>query len=212
MGRAESGGRASIRWLSAAMLSILLALGCDRSAEPAAGGRASAPSVQTKATPAVSPPSVSVAPTITTESAKWQASTNLPDASEPLASARGSRSAPPRCPVQLPKAGAACDNPAMDCSYVDCKGVGQTSVHCYRGKTILETTPCAAFACGGGAECHGDQICVERQDGSHSTRCIENSCGTKAVSCECAGSVCKADTCSTQGRTVRCGGTCSGCP
>jgi len=193
------------------LLSLLTMVACERRNEPASVTREGARIATVDAPISSNPTSTQVAIT-PIESSSPEPATRTPNVKGLDAPAGGPRSAPMRCPRKPPKAGATCDNPALDCRYLDCKGVGEISVHCYRGKTIIETLACAAFSCGGGSECQGDQICVERESGAHATRCLANPCGTNAVTCECAGSACNGEPCSSHGRTIQCGGPCPGCP
>lgn len=119
---------------------------------------------------------------------------------------------PKKCPPRPQKAGSACGDPGLVCTYVDCPGSGETTVHCVHGKVVHETVACASFSCAGGSDCNADQICVERASGSHRTECVANPCGKKAVTCECAGRLCEGEACTVHGRIVTCGAPCPGCP
>jgi hypothetical protein len=208
-GRRESAPGGNIFCALAVLPLLLFVAACERQSAP----RARAESLALTAADGVPARGAATQAATTAPIALPKSAPMQPDSETTAVASPGStQSTPMRCPPRAPKAGAACDNPALDCSYVDCKGAGETNVHCYRGKIVIETLPCAAFSCGGGAECHGDQICVERKSGAHATRCVPNPCGANAVSCECAASLCNGEACSTHGRTVRCGGPCRGCP
>jgi hypothetical protein len=162
----------------------------------------------------VLPPSSLAPPTAPTESSHPSPSgPGLVDAGLAVESSVPAKApAGARCPPLPPKDGSPCNDPSLACTYVACPGAGETSVHCYRGKVVSEVVPCANFSCGGGVECSADKICVERSHGSHQTRCVPNPCGTKALTCDCAGNLCDGEACAIHGRIVRCGSGCAGCP
>lgn len=196
------------------VLVALAAFACDRPLDPAPGRLPGAPSDRPSGTlPPPDPDDSPVAPGAS-QAAKGAATSRPAPAVAASAPASTPQGAAPRerCPPGPPKDGTTCVDPALACTYVDCPGKGETAVHCVRGKTVSETVPCANFSCGGGAECGGSQICVERTNGSHKTECLPNPCGKAAISCECAASLCKGDACSVHGRIVSCGAPCPGCP
>lgn len=67
----------------------------------------------------------------------------------------------------------------------------------------------ASFQCGpadAGVRCEEDQICREFADlGGLQYQCVANPCGSGALSCDCAASVCQGFVCaSVEDRTVSC--------
>lgn len=197
---------------------VSLLLACERSAEPAPKeirgpnlDRSAVLSGQTSA------PLARPAPVDVPESEE-RSDAEAPRGSAVIASVVGGPASPrgstppKKCAPNAQKAGSTCGDPGLVCTYVDCPGSGETTVHCVRGKIVHETVPCASFSCAGGSECSADQICVERVSGSHKTECVANPCGKKAVTCECAGRLCEGEACTVHGRIVTCGAPCPGCP
>jgi hypothetical protein len=73
--------------------------------------------------------------------------------------------------------------------------------------TACEQVPCGNESCAPG------QVCRERASGAYLVECVDNPCGTSALTCECASSLCyDGDTCSTSDLSVYCNSNCEGCP
>jgi hypothetical protein len=62
-----------------------------------------------------------------------------------------------------------------------------------------------SFRCGNDLTCRDGQICVEIQAWMQTFRCVENPCGSKELSCDCAASACEYAVCGhAEGRNVSC--------
>jgi hypothetical protein len=115
----------------------------------------------------------------------------------------GSAGAPPDpCPTTAPDNGDDCTQ-GFQCTYFDCEGTGQTNAFCNGTTVSTEVLPCASIACGAD-ECDPGAICVEHMGGM-SAECVDNPCGTHAVTCSCAGELCsETETCSVNAGKVAC--------
>jgi hypothetical protein len=131
----------------------------------------------------------------------------------------GGGSTPARCPSSPPTAGEACNGPG--CFYEDCPGTGRTAATCTNGLWVVDRRPCGTVTClstgGGLLTCAIGQICMQRAGGAiEPVMCIQNSCGTSAISCDCLPScvgTCTVNGSASSGFSVFCN-TCpqGGCP
>jgi hypothetical protein len=108
----------------------------------------------------------------------------------------GGGSTPARCPVSPPAAGGPCDG--QGCFYEDCPGTGRTAASCTNGVWVVDRRPCGTVTCRSMAgellTCAIGQVCFQTAGGAISpVMCIQNGCGTGAISCDC----------------LQCAGTCS---
>jgi hypothetical protein len=118
------------------------------------------------------------------------------------------------CPSAAPADGAPCDR-AGRCTYLDCAGSGRVSAVCDGQRFNVESFPCnmTVTQCGG-STCATDMLCVEELSGVAMRHCVANPCGTGAITCDCAGSLCPRDwSCSAITTTITCQSPCTkGCP
>ena len=118
-----------------------------------------------------------------------------------------------QCPPSAPQDGSACTMP-INCVYLDCSGAGRVSAACDGHAFSVAATPCEQTPtyCGQ-TSCATGQICVEQYSGTASRECSANPCGSHAISCDCAASLCPTGyLCSTIGTTLRCQSPCTTCP
>jgi len=117
------------------------------------------------------------------------------------------------CPSAVPQDGASC-TAAMNCIYLDCSGRGRVSASCDGHAFAVAAVACSDIVdhCGL-SDCAAGQVCLEQYSGTFQRACSANPCGTHAIGCECAASLCPGGwACSTQGITVRCSSPCTTCP
>jgi len=114
------------------------------------------------------------------------------------------------CPEAPPADGVVpCAGLQTGCYYEDCDGVGQVSATCDGDVYQTEVAACGDFSCGA-ETCTAGQICSVNAGGAFLGTCIDNPCGSGAVTCQCANPTCPGD-CSTfgsEGIQV----TCNTCP
>src|SRR6185295_4855435 len=96
------------------------------------------------------------------------------------------------------------------CTYLDCGGRGRVSATCNGQRFTVESFPCnmTVTQCGT-AMCGQNMICLEQLSGAATRQCVPNPCGTSAITCGCAGSLCaRGWSCSAVQTTVSCTSTC----
>ena len=124
----------------------------------------------------------------------------------------------PACPA-VPPANTACDSDGQVCYYEDCAGLGRSVATCQkRGGPVdrwsVESVACDVVHCTGlpGAmSCASGQVCAVSQGGTISGMCVQATCGTGPITCECAHASCADCAISgtpQQGFTV----SCNSCP
>ena len=116
------------------------------------------------------------------------------------------------CPQSPPSNGATCLS-QFSCTYLDCSGAGRVTATCDGSVFAVSSVACDTppIRCGV-TDCAVGQICLEQYSGTASRTCVNNSCGTEALSCDCAASLCpKGWTCTTTGVTVQCASPCTSC-
>jgi hypothetical protein len=118
------------------------------------------------------------------------------------------------CPATPPSAASSCALTGQACLYEDCAGAGRTAATCNNGSWAVQTGVCGAVQCiglPGSMSCASGQVCSVSESGTISGMCVQSTCGTGPVTCECAHASCV--NCSIagnvqQGVTV----TCNNCP
>jgi hypothetical protein len=122
----------------------------------------------------------------------------------------GGGSAASACPSSVPTLNASCTVPRT-CYYEDCTDTGRTLARCVDGAWSLDTGPCATGVSCQAQTCPVGQVCVERIGGALIAECVQNTCGTGPIGCDCLQSC--AGTC-TVGGSVPSGITimCNTCP
>jgi len=117
----------------------------------------------------------------------------------------GSGGAPPACPAAAPSAGASCDR-AQTCFYEDCGAAGRTVATCANGGWSLEAGPCTGVFCQS-QTCAVGEICLMSGGGALLVECIQNTCGSGAITCGCLQSCtpsCSVSGSLQSGVTIRC--------
>ena len=130
----------------------------------------------------------------------------------------------PTCPATAPLGASPCVPGGPICYYEDCAGAGRTVASCQKQgmpgfSWSVETAACATVQCfgiPGALSCASGQVCSVTQGGAISGMCVQSTCGSGPITCECAHAACT--DCTTyggteQGFTVTCN-TCpqGGCP
>jgi len=117
------------------------------------------------------------------------------------------------CPPAIPPDGFSC-TVATNCIYLDCNGAGRVTASCDGNAFSVSAVACSdiPLRCGIN-DCAAGQVCLEQYSGTAQRTCSANPCGTHAIECGCAASLCPTGwACSTQGVTVRCSSPCTNCP
>lgn len=122
----------------------------------------------------------------------------------------------PACPARPPTSGTSCGPVDHPCIYDDCAGQGHTQATCANGTWSVQTTACGALTCEGvgvtpaAVTCAAGQVCVRTSVSNVvpmiKPTCVDNTCGTSAVSIECLAGLsgaCKLEA-STTGAGVYC--------
>ena len=134
------------------------------------------------------------------------------------AGAGGGAAQAPACPA-VPSPNTACDSDGQVCYYEDCAGLGRSVATCQkRGGPVdrwsVDSVACDAVHCTGlpgSMSCASGQVCAVSQGGTISGMCVQATCGTGPITCECAHASCADCAISgtpQQGFTV----TCNSCP
>jgi hypothetical protein len=87
------------------------------------------------------------------------------------------------CPAAAPVSGANCSG-AQTCFYEDCAGAGRTVASCANGTWTVQTGPCTGVFCQS-QTCAVGQVCLMLGGGALLVQCVDNACGTAAISCGC---------------------------
>jgi hypothetical protein len=134
----------------------------------------------------------------------------------------------PACPTEPPDDGFLCLQGALydshTCIYEDCAGSGRTLARC--GTEILgpdnvqkrwsvQTAPCGetvqcSQANANGTTCALGDVCLVRAGGALIVECVESSCGTGPIGCDCVSGCSGA--CSLSGTTEGATLSCNTCP
>lgn len=101
----------------------------------------------------------------------------------------GAPDAPP-CPIAAPASATSCASNGQVCFYEDCSGAGRSVATCRIGTWTVDVGPCEAVQCAYPANmtCPSGQLCSVAVGGTLTVRCVENSCGTGPITCDCVSS------------------------
>jgi hypothetical protein len=117
----------------------------------------------------------------------------------------GGSGSPLACPTEPPASGAACSGTG-NCFYENCAAAGRTVASCTGNAWSVETGPCTNVFCQS-MTCGPGQVCMMLGGGALLISCVENSCGTAAITCgclqSCAGS-CVVSGSAHDGVTINC--------
>jgi len=110
----------------------------------------------------------------------------------------------PNCPAVAAVADESCEDIYATCTYMDCEGAGVTTATCRTDKLWDVTErPCNETHCAGDV-CAPGEICVVLGSGYPRPSCVENTCGTGPIGCECPGCPAEATGCTSYGLGVEC--------
>jgi hypothetical protein len=89
------------------------------------------------------------------------------------------------CPEMPPQAGAPCAELGQTCAYEDCAGGGRTIARCQQQAWSIDSGTCEDTVFCNNIQCDAGQICLTVASGALLQQCVENTCGSGPVGCDC---------------------------